>query len=353
MKPWLVILAAAVVAAGAALTSAGCTRMARGPGEAGIADAKQSPYDVLAEAIRSGQPALESLAAETYLESDQPPPEGLLEPLANSPDPRVRFTAIAVLGTTRRAGLAPLFQRCLRDGESVVRLASAFSLAQSGDPSQVTALRDGLASPDVTVRRSAAWLLGLMGNPTAASMLKTKLDDPDAVVVLRAAEALARLGSHDGLDEVRALTEHERHAVRYWATRLLGRIGTTADIPRLEKLCQSRFLDVKLAAIAAVAQQGDFKRIGLLVDLLDSPPSAEGESDVRVLASRELAETGYTPAVERLAVLMARGDLTERTSAAAAIIRIRSARQSWRSHILAERPRPEAPAAATPLPAAR
>jgi HEAT repeat protein len=358
MKPWLAILTAAILAAGVGLTPTGCTRTGRGPEAATaptgrMAGVKQDPYDVLAEAIRSDQPALESLAAETYLESDQPPPAGLLEPLADARDPGVRAMAITVLGTTRRSNLVPLFRQKLRDAAPVVRLAAAYSLALNGDPPQVNALGEGLASQDLAVRRYAAWLLGLKGDSSAVVMLKRKLDDPDAMLVLRVAEALFRLGSRDGLAQVRTLTEHDRHAIRRLAARLLGQMGTTADIPRLEKLCQSRFLDVKLAAIAAVARQGDFKRIELLLDLLDSQEAATPDLNVRALAAWELAETGYTPAIEPLARLMARGDPMERTASAAAIIRIRSARQPWRSHILADRPAPAASDAAPPAPAAR
>jgi hypothetical protein len=135
------------------------------------------------------------------------------------------------------------------------------------------------------------------------------------------------------------------HQVRYVAVRLLGKIGDTTDIPRLEKLCQSRFLDVKFAAIAAVAQKGDFKRIGLLLDMLDAP-----EPEMRVLAARELGETAYTPAIARLEKLLTGPDLAERTAAGAAIVRIVSARTSWRSHILADRPPPAAPDAAPAAP---
>jgi HEAT repeat protein len=331
VKRRLIILAAAALAAGCGGPAA---QNPQQPPEA-MAGVRFDPYVALSEALRSGQAPLESLAAETFLEADRPPPRGEIEPLAENADPRVRLPAIALLATTRRPDMVPLFQRKLRDGDPNVRLAAALGLALAGDASQATALKDGLSSPDVTVRRTAAWLLGLMGQPSAVGMLKVKLDDPDAVVVLRVAEALWRLGSRDGLDAVRTLTEHDRHQVRYWATRLLGRIGTAADVPRLEKLCQSRFLDVKFAAIAAAAEQGDLKRIGLLLDMLEAP-----EADSRVLAARELGETAYTPALDRLEQMMARGDPLERTTAAASVVRILSARSSWRSRIMEDRPPP-------------
>jgi HEAT repeat protein len=213
-------------------------------------------------------------------------------------------------------------------------------MAMSGDTSGVTALRDALSSPEVALRRNAAWLLGLMGNASAGGMLKLKLDDPDALVALRAAEALHRLGSDEGLDTVRTLVDHERHEIRCWAARLLGPMGTVADVPRLEHECQSRFLDVKFEAIAALAERGDLKRIELLLEFVGAP-----DADTRLVAIRALGETAYTPAIDRLTAVMNKGDLAERTAAAGAILRIQSARQPWRSRILADRP-PAAPAKA-------
>jgi HEAT repeat protein len=290
-----------------------------------------TPYQVLDEALRSAQPPIQAMACETYLESDRRPPLSHVEALADARDPRVRTTALALLGTMERRDLGDLFRRKQRDAEASVRLAADFGLAMTVEPDRMNALREALASPDVTLRRTAVWLVGLTGQESALGMLKVKLDDPDAVVVLRAAEAMHRLGSREGLERVRVLTRHSRHTVRYYAVRLLGRMGEQEDIPLLEHLCQSRFLDVKFGAMAALARLGDFKRIGMLLDMLEAP-----DSQTRVLAARELGETGYTPAVPPLERMLASQVPLERTTAAGAIVRIRSARRPWQSHILKE-----------------
>ncbi|MEA3368659.1 MAG: hypothetical protein U9R68_11165, partial [Planctomycetota bacterium] len=290
-----------------------------------------TPYQVLDEALRSAQPPIQAMACETYLEAGRRPPLSHVEALADARDPRVRTTALALLGTMGRRDLADLFRRKKRDAGAAVRLAADFGLAMTVEPERMTGLHDALSNPDVTLRRTAVWLLGLTGNASAARMLEVKLDDPDAVVVLRAAEAMHRLGSRAGLERVRVLTRHSRHTIRYYATRLLGRMGEKEDIPLLERLCQSRFLDVKFGAMAALARLGDFKRIGMLLDMVEAP-----DSSTRVLAARELGETAYTPAVQALQRMLRSQVPLERTTAAAAIVRIRSARQSWRSHILKE-----------------
>jgi len=291
------------------------------------------PYEILDEALRSAQPPLQAMACETYLDAGRQPPLGHVEALADARDPRVRTTALALLGTMGRRDLADLFRRKERDAEAAVRLAADFGLAMTAEPERMTALRDALADPNITLRRTAAWLLGLTNNQSAADMLKVKLDDPDAVVVLRAAEAMHRLGSDAGYERVRLLAGHNQHQIRYYATRLLGRLGKIEDIPLLERLCRSRFLDVKFAAIASLAQLGDFKRIGMLIDMLQAP-----DSQTRVLAARELGETAYAPAVPALGVLLTSEVPLERTTAAAAIVRIRSAETPWRSRIMAEEP---------------
>ena len=305
---------------------------------------------VLADALATGADPIKAMVLETFLEAHQPAPAvDLRAPL----NPRVRMLAYVAAAQRRDSEAVPFFRAGLRDADPAVRLASAYGLTMMGDGSQATVLRDGLSSPDVTVRRNAAWMIGLMDNASAVDMLKTKLDDPDAVVVLRVAEALFRLGSSDGLEQVRLLTEHERHVVRYFATRLLGRIGAKDDIPRLQKLSESRFLDVKFAAVGALAQQGDFKRIELLVEFLESPEPAS-----RLLAARELGETGYTPAGPALARPMARSDPMERTTAASSILRIQAETRSWRGHAQVEtKPRnlspDDLPKLVAPLPAGR
>jgi len=319
------------LALASAIVLAGCQPQTMREGAAAGGESLD-PYTVLLEAIHSNQPPLQALAAETFLEADRQPPRAELIFLAETPDPRVRTTGLALVGTTRRQEFLRVAQQQYRDPQEVVRVSSAFAMAMLGDTSRMGDLRDGLASPDVTVRRTAVWLLGLMGNRSAVGMLRVKLTDPDAVVVLRAAEALHRLGSPDGVGMVRAMTEHSQHSVRAFATRLLGEVGEKTDIPRLERLYQSRFLDVKFAAIGALAQLGDFKRIGMLVDFLGSEEQQAG-----ILAARELAETGYRPALKKLGGRLKKAaNPMERATVAAAMVRILSARDSWRSRILAD-----------------
>ena len=333
----LLLAAAVILAAGAA----GCDGQGGGPslfgsraiegGEPGF----DVPFEVLDEALRSAQPPLQAMACETYMDAGRQPPLSNVEALADARDPRVRTTALALLGSLDRRDLGDLLRRKQRDAEPAVRLAADFGLAMTVEPERVTALKDALAAPDVTLRRTAAWLLGLTRNKSAADLLQVKLDDPDAVVVLRAAEAMHRLGSDAGYERVRLLAGHNQHQIRYYATRLLGRFGRKDDIPLLERLCQSRFLDVKFAAIASLAQLGDFKRIGMLLDMVQAP-----DSQTRVLAARELGETAYAPAIPALGAMLASEVPLERTAAAAAIVRIRSAEAPWRSRIRAEEPPP-------------
>lgn len=324
---WLV--AAVLAAAGVGLSAAaGAAPTERADDDSSLPD----PYPVLVQALESGQGRVQAYAAEAFLESGRTAPQGVLVELARSPDPRLRTTVLAVLGTTRRRELVPLFRSHLRDSDPVARLSAAFGMAMAGDASQVETLRDALASPDIRQRRTACWLLGLMGNPSAVGMLKLKLADPDALVALRAAEALGRLDSDLGLEPVRRLTGHGSHEIRAMAARILGRIGRTADIPRLAKLAESkRFLDVKFAAIAALARLGDLKRVGLLVDMLEAPDAPE-----RALAARALAETGYTPALKPLGRLLKAEDILERTSAAAAMLQIQSSPDPWRKRAMKE-----------------
>ena len=323
-RVWLLMGAAAVLACASADARAGEP----------APPAKADPYAILVEMLRSGQARLAAYAPESFLDTNRAPPRDQHERLAGDRDPRVRTTALAVLGSTRRRAYVPLYRKHLRDADAAARLAAAFGLAMAGDTSLVTRIRDGLTGPDLSQRRTACWVLGLMGNPSAVGLLKIKLGDPDAVVALRAAEALGRLGSDLGQGPVRRLTEHPSHQIRAFAARLLGRVGGVADVPRLERLSESKkFLDVKFAAIGSLARLGDFKRIGLLIEMLQAPRAEE-----RALAARTLGETGYTPALEPLARLLEAEDLLLRASAAAAMLKIQSSPEPWRRRVLEEKP---------------
>jgi len=277
-------------------------------------------YEILAEALRSDRPRLQALAAETFLESSRQPPRGAIEHLADSSDARVRFTVLVVLGAAPRSDLEPLFRRKLRDVDPNVRLAAAFGLAMTGDESQIMTLRDGLMSARPAIRRTAAWLLGRLGSRGSIEMLKAKLEDPDAVVVLRAAEALCPMGSDLAQARVRELTRHGDRRIGILAVRLLGRVGTQADIPRLLELSEPGvLLDLRFAAIAALAKLGNLARIRRLVGFLD----AENET-FRMLALQEVAESGYRPALVRLEKRLGATDPIERVLAAAAMVRIES-----------------------------
>jgi len=354
MRRWQTMVMVAVVVT--MLGAGGCGQSGRvedaAPAGTPAGTAKTNPYVALVEALRSGQPSLQAYACEGFLDADQPPPVDEVRRLLVSGKPQVRLMAVTVLGAMQQTDLMADVRQCERDDYPVVRLAAAYAMAMLGRPTEMNALRDALASPDIVMRRTAAWLLGLMKDRTAVGMLKVKLDDPDAVVVLRAAEAMHRLGSDDGAGVVRQLVGHDRHEIRCMAVRVLGEVGSAADIPLLERLCQSRFLDVKFAAIGALARQGDLKRIDLLLAVLnnpDHPATTEGVSpkEVRKMAIQALADGGYTPALGSLQEVLAKGDLDERTAAAAAIVRIQAAKQSWRSRRLIA---PE-PAEPTTLPA--
>ena len=117
-----------------AMSACGCdepaSRDLTGPGGEDI------PYLALVAALRSGQPPLQALAAETFMEADRQPPIQDVEALADAGDPRVRTTAVALLGTMRRNELTALLQRKGRDADPAVRLAADFALAVTGEPAR-------------------------------------------------------------------------------------------------------------------------------------------------------------------------------------------------------------------------
>lgn len=170
----------------------------------------------LMEAMRSSRNIQSALLKALAL--FQPKPDGWTDIVVgylDSPDPRVRHTALALLGkqTTEKDVLAwaPKAAALLRDPDDLVRSEALWSLGRAGGlaAKQVDAVVAMLGDPDGSMRRRAVVTLGKMGERTQAvtAVAKANVDqrarpmlvalmeqDPDAEVRREAKRALAKLG---------------------------------------------------------------------------------------------------------------------------------------------------------------
>ena len=94
-----------------------------------------------------------------------------LRAIAEHPSPRLRATAIALLGLIGDSADSPLAVRSLRNPSAEVRAAAADTLARIGGPRAEDALRTALDDRIPFVRASAAVALGVIGTGAAVPRL--------------------------------------------------------------------------------------------------------------------------------------------------------------------------------------
>jgi HEAT repeat protein len=120
----------------------------------------------LREALRSGSPGDQVLAAEQLGLLGDGTGTGVLESAVLDEDRplavrRAAATALGRIGWTRSAD--PLSRVLARSVDPALRCAAAEALGRIGDPTALSALTAGLASPAAEVRRTCAGALSRLG----------------------------------------------------------------------------------------------------------------------------------------------------------------------------------------------
>lgn len=133
----------------------------------------------------------------------------------------------------------PRLLELLDNADPDVRCWAAWALANTGSSQAVTPLVTALEDIDDDVRTCAAMALGELRAAQAAPALVAQLQSSSGLLTRCAADALEKIGEEAVPALVQAL-EHPNNQVRIWATRALGRIGSTTAV---ESLCQIYLYD--------------------------------------------------------------------------------------------------------------
>jgi HEAT repeat protein len=115
----------------------------------------------------------------------------------------------------------------------------------------VPELREIAADPDPRIRASAIALIGRLGDSRDAAVARRGLRDPSAEVRAAAADALGRIGASTAEPDLRAALDDRVHFVRAEAAAALGVIGSSEALPKLLEIARSdRFRPARSAARA-------------------------------------------------------------------------------------------------------
>jgi HEAT repeat protein len=231
--------------------------------------------------------ALQSLSALGRAEDR----ELVLEQLGRE-EPEVRRAAVAALGRlgSSRAASEALLERLARDADELVRQSAAYALGQTWDESvraEVTAgLVEAVQGASESAARGAAASLGRLGGETAERALVGALatSRPESVRVA-AAEALGRLRSAAAVDALVRLADVD--------CVLLGGAGNAPPPRCLEPP------SVRRAALSALVSIGDPRVADVAFRKLEDPDPSVRKEASRALGT-ESGTRGYVPTVEAL-----------------------------------------------------
>jgi HEAT repeat protein len=132
-----------------------------------------------------------------------------------------------------------------------------------------------LNDPNVRVRYAAVSLLASVGQADlvqSLAVLRAGLKDPESDVVAAAADAIAGLRLHDGYPDLRDLYQATTDwIVRFSIVSALGELGDPRGFEILEHALQSQDPLLVPAAIGALGELGDPQAIPLIMPYVSDP----------------------------------------------------------------------------------
>ncbi len=208
---------------------------------------------------------------------------------------------------------------CMGDSRGMVRLRYADTLGEIGEAATPYVVEALLNHANPVVRRAAGKTLTLIGDPTAVpSLVYALLNDEDTVVKGSVVGALAKTGaaSVTALLDILADPIHPE-STKGHAAWALAFIGPEAA-PYLEKAIASESIDVRCAAVGAIAHlaqdQGDEKAYQILIATL-----SDKDPNVRAETASAIGKLAYLPAIPHLIIALSDPDSEVRRTAATAL----------------------------------
>ena len=152
-----------------------------------------------------------------------------------SPDPKVRRSAVDILGQRENSQHLERLLPLLSDPDVGVRLRAARALGRIGDPRAVPALVEALGQSDDLIAGEAADALALVGEPALEPLIQA-LGQIDPHVRWHAAKALSQMANLRAADALISALNDEDFGVRWFAANGLAAMGSRAVVPLLRTL---------------------------------------------------------------------------------------------------------------------
>ncbi len=267
----------------------------------------------------------------------------LLEQGLDDAEPGVRFAAAMAIGDAKHrpalGALAAKIKPQTGERDRRVFCAVLYALFRLGNLSHLGDLADLLKDPEPAVRANAAMVMGKIGNPSAVGPLKSVLvDETNETAQYNMTEALAALGDSRSQALLEGFARGVYLDLRLAAIPAIARFQTLYAKPALRDiLAHAHSTRVRVSAAGALASMGEYDPQGYDLCIqscknpkvmmehgaVEDPAASDVElSSLQQLAARSLGWMNKPQAVPTLEDLMHHADPPVRVMAAMSIIRI-------------------------------
>ena len=274
---------------------------------------------MLARALETGPPKVRASAAKAFAHIDSPAASRYLLAALRDSEEWVRyFAARSIGGQADPASVDELARLAQVDSANHVRIAAMESLGQIGGSRAVAVLEPFAKSDQTDLARAAMAGLGLTGQPDAVPILLATLRSPNPALQTEALRALGKLGGPEAVDAIQWVAAADTDpAVVQAAIDALRNLATPEAVTALLMLTANP--DRREASVEALASIGK-QKMDLMGTGLSSTQPAVRRGAVEALgrikhsqASNLLSAALEDPDVEvRLAAIHALAQLGSR-----------------------------------------
>ena len=164
-----------------------------------------------------------------------------------------RRSAVEVLNEVAEPATIKYLLVALEDGDWWVRSRASDALAKIGGPKVMDAVLQLVGDKNENIRRSAIEILNQTKDERAVDYLIKATQDNDWWVRERAADALAEIRSEKAAPALLTMLDGDPRSVPA-ALRALGRLGSSAVLPKLLPLLDRPEKDIRVEAVNAIGQ---------------------------------------------------------------------------------------------------
>lgn len=247
-------------------------------------DGNRRAVEILARLYSEAKPFDRRIIIDGLASAKDPSAAAVLIEATHSDDIMVRLGALKALGTLGNKAAIPRLREVLasKKADPFDRVMASRSLILLGDKSGVSYLRSVLfnRSQDTNARAVAAVALGFAKDPAALPLLKQALTDQKLDVRVGAAAALTHYGDPAGAEYLQSSLVNSDDITRLEISQLFGTLDPVGGRTVILAGLQSKYMNVKLAAIKALATPGSARNAEMLVGLLRETKSTTARAQI-------------------------------------------------------------------------